>query len=95
MFSCIKNKIVLEIINISVIYLLWCFVHNLSIYIYYDYCVPKTIYGYIYTPFYIEFPYCKMLHWTHNTSINGITSINYTIITWITTYTIKNLLIKK
>lgn len=91
----LKQKVIMELINFCIIYLMWCIIHNLTIYIYYDFCIPKSIMSIIYTPFYIETPYCKILHWIHNTSIKGISTINYTIITWSTNYIIKNLLIKK
>lgn len=78
----ITSPIFKETISFLQIYLFWTFTHFVACNLYHYWCVPKTWYYAILTPFYSQQPHCKVLDWVYTTSSKTVNSISTTIITW-------------
>lgn len=61
------------IIRVSGIYLLWIVLHYVSSHLYVELCVPKTLIGFLISPFMISTPHCQGLRWV---VYNAATVIN-------------------
>lgn len=44
-------------------YLMWWFLHYISVHLYVRYCVPLTLIGFVYSPLMSQFPHCYILRW--------------------------------
>jgi hypothetical protein len=45
------------------IYVAWLFIHHGAAWCYAQYCIPRTVYGLLVTPFLIPSPLCSGLRW--------------------------------
>ena len=54
------------------IYIFWSVVHYLAFYLYKLYCVPDSMFGYLFSPVLIHSPHCKGLIWMINASFNSL-----------------------
>lgn len=70
-----KHPRVKDAIVFTIIYILWCFIHGISVELYYIYCTPRSPFQYLLIPFYNETPHCKIFSWFQNTSKNSLQSI--------------------
>jgi hypothetical protein len=61
------------VVKISGIYLLWIALHFFASQFYIELCVPKTIYGFLVSPFLMATPHCQALRWI---VYNGASAIN-------------------
>jgi hypothetical protein len=50
----------------AVLYMFWIVVHQGATYIYANYCVPTTFYGFFTTPFMSNMPHCVASRWVIN-----------------------------
>ncbi len=71
------------ILNISGIYLIWIFLHFIASQLYINFCVPKTLYGFIMSPLMIPAPHCQGLRWIVYNSANIITNMWVIFGTWV------------
>ncbi len=44
-------------------YLLWWFLHYISVHLYVRYCVPLSFIGFFYSPIITQLPHCYALRW--------------------------------
>jgi hypothetical protein len=63
------------------VYLLWIFLHYTSSHLYVKLCVPKTVFGFIMSPFMTATPHCQCLRLIVYNAANIIN--NMWIITWL------------
>ena len=78
----IYNKSI-YLINISGVYLIWIFLHYVASHLYITFCVPKTLYGFVMSPFMIPAPHCQGLRWVAFNSSTTITNMWVVLGTWI------------
>jgi hypothetical protein len=81
---------ILYIINISGIYLIWVLLHYVASHLYITFCVPKTIYGFIMSPFMIPAPHCQGLRWIVYNGSNIITNMWVVLGTWLCSVLVMN-----
>jgi hypothetical protein len=68
--------------NMLKIYLFWTIMHNVSNYLYQEFCITKTWYGRLFSPIRSQNPECKFLQWAFNTSSSAFTSMISLVATW-------------
>lgn len=61
--SIFTNKSVMYVLEMIGFYLLWIVLHYVSANLYAEYCVKKTIIGFLLSPFVSTMPHCKTLRW--------------------------------
>ena len=83
---CISYKSVKFIFKISGVYLLWIFLHYFSAHLYVKFCTPKTIWGYLISPFLASSPHCNGLRWIINNGSNIINNMWLLLGTWLGSY---------
>ena len=59
----VASKTIHLIVKISGIYLLWICLHYGASHMYIKLCVPRTIFGFIMSPFMVSTPHCQGLRW--------------------------------
>ena len=64
-----------DAIIFTLIYIIWCIIHGISVELYFNYCTPKTAFQYLLIPFYNETPHCKIFSWFQNSSKNSLQTI--------------------
>lgn len=69
-------------IKISGIYLLWIALHFFASQFYIELCVPKTIYGFIISPFLMATPHCQALRWIVYNAASTINNMWIIMGTW-------------
>jgi hypothetical protein len=81
----IKNvyDIFVFFIKTTGIYLLWICLHYISSQLYIEVCVPKTIKGFLMSPFMISTPQCQSLRWVVYNGANIINNMWILFGTWI------------
>lgn len=65
------------------IYFVWIFLHYSSSHLYIYFCVPKTIWGFIISPFMTSTPHCQGLRWVVYNTANLINNMWFLFGTWI------------
>jgi len=71
------------VIKISGIYLVWIALHFFASQFYIELCVPKTIYGFIVSPFLMATPHCQALRWIVYNGANAINNMWIVMGTWL------------
>lgn len=69
-------------IKISGIYLIWIALHFFASQFYIELCVPKTIYGFIVSPFLMATPHCQALRWIVYNAASTINNMWIIMGTW-------------
>lgn len=67
---------------ITKVYILWIFIHYISVKLYVKYCVPSSLWGFIISPLLISSPHCKAMRWTLHTGATTIDNMWNTIGVW-------------
>jgi hypothetical protein len=70
------------VIKISGVYLVWIALHFFASQFYIELCVPKTIYGFLVSPFLIATPHCQALRWIVYNGANAINNMWIVMGTW-------------
>jgi hypothetical protein len=70
-------------IKVSGIYLLWIFLHYIASQLYIELCVPKSIMGFLISPFMTATPQCQGLRWVVYNAANIINNMWILLGTWI------------
>ena len=73
----------LFIFKVSGIYFLWISLHYFSAHLYFKFCVPSTIIGFIMSPFMIMTPHCQGLRWIVYNAANIINNMWILIGAWV------------
>ena len=76
-------SIIKTISNMCGIYLVWILLHYTSCHLYVYFCVPKTIYGFLMSPFMTATPHCLGLRWIIYNAGNMINNMWLILGTWI------------
>ena len=76
-------KSVIFVFKISGVYLLWIMLHYTAAHLYVHFCVPKTIFGFIMSPFMTAAPHCQGLRWVVYNAANMINNMWIILGTWI------------
>jgi hypothetical protein len=71
------------VLKISGIYLIWIALHFFASHIYIELCVPKTIYGFIVSPFLMATPHCQTLRWIVYNAASTINNMWIVMGTWL------------
>lgn len=71
------------VIKISGIYLVWIALHFFASQFYIELCVPKTIYGFLASPFLMATPHCQALRWIVYNGANAINNMWIIMGTWL------------
>jgi hypothetical protein len=71
------------VFKVSGIYLLWILFHYGASHLYVELCVPKTITGFVMSPFMASTPHCKGLRWIIYNAANVINNMWIILGTWI------------
>ena len=80
---CLAYKTTIVIIKVSRIYLLWILLHYIASQLYIQLCVPRTILGFLMSPFMTATPHCQSLRWVVYNAANVINNMWYIIGAWI------------
>jgi len=89
----ICNKIVIFISWVyaaSKIYVLWILLHYFASHLYVYYCVPKTLIGFLVSPFLIASPQCHSLRWVVYNGANIISNMWVILGTWLCSIMLTN-----
>jgi len=81
-FSHIQN-IFKFIFGVSGIYLAWICLHYFASHLYVKFCVPKTIMGFLLSPFMTSTPHCHGLRWVVYNAANMINNMWIVCGTWV------------
>ena len=73
------------------IYFFWSLMHYIIGHLYHKFCIPDKFYKIFFTPFYTQNTHCKSLYWLYETSVNTISSISATMITWSSKFLMDNM----
>jgi hypothetical protein len=65
------------------IYILWIGIHYTASHLYIEFCVPKTLWGLIVSPFLTSTTHCSALRWAIQNGANEIQSMWLLLGTWI------------
>lgn len=76
-------KYIIFIIKVSGIYLLWILLHFISTHLYVNFCVPKTVVGFIMSPFMTATPHCQGLRWIVYNAASTINNMWIILGTWL------------
>ncbi len=79
----ITYKSIKIFISVSGIYLIWIFLHYFASHLYVRLCVPKSLYGFVVSPFLTATPHCQGLRWIIYNGANTINNMWVIIGTWI------------
>lgn len=89
----IGNKIVIcmyWVYAASKVYVLWILLHYFASHLYVYYCVPKTLVGFLVSPFLIASPQCHSLRWLVYNGANIISNMWVILGTWLCSIMITN-----
>lgn len=81
-FSHIQN-IFKFIFGVSGIYLAWICLHYFASHLYVKFCVPKTVMGFLLSPFMMSTPHCHGLRWVVYNAANMISNMWIVCGTWV------------
>ena len=81
-FSHIQN-IIKVIFGVSGIYLVWICLHYFASHLYVKFCVPKTVMGFLLSPFMTSTPHCHGLRWVVYNAANMISNMWIVCGTWV------------
>ena len=81
-FSHIQN-IIKVIFGVSGIYLVWICLHYFASHLYVKFCVPKTVMGFLLSPFMTSTPHCHGLRWVVYHAANMISNMWIVCGTWV------------
>ena len=81
-FSHIQN-IFKFIFGVSGIYLAWICLHYFASHLYVKFCVPKTVMGFLLSPFMMSTPHCVGLRWVVYNAANMISNMWIVCGTWV------------
>jgi len=70
-------------VNTTGIYLIWIFLHYVSSQLYIELCVPKSIIGFVMSPFMTSTPQCQALRWVIYNGANIINNMWILFGTWL------------
>jgi hypothetical protein len=76
-------KTIIFIVKASGVYLLWIFLHFIASHLYINLCVPKTVLGFIMSPFMTATPHCQGLRWIVYNAANMINNMWIILGTWL------------
>jgi hypothetical protein len=76
-------KYVVLIVKVSGVYLLWIFLHFVATHLYVKFCVPKTVMGFIMSPFMTATPHCQGLRWVVYNAASTINNMWIILGTWL------------
>ena len=65
------------------IYFLWVVLHYVTSHLYIYFCVPRTFYGFLISPFLVTAPHCQALRWCLHYGSNIINTMWITFAEWI------------
>jgi len=82
-FSNFTYKTICFFIKVSGIYLLWILLHFTASHLYINLCVPKTIVGFLMSPFMTATPHCQGLRWVVYNAANMINNMWIMFGAWI------------
>jgi len=74
----------------SNVYVLWILLHYFASHLYVYYCVPKTVVGFIMSPFLIATPQCHSLRWIVYNGANIISNMWVILGTWLCSIMLNN-----
>jgi hypothetical protein len=74
---------IIFIVKASGVYLLWIFLHFTASHLYVKLCVPKTVFGFIMSPFMTATPHCQGLRWIVYNAANIINNMWIILGTWL------------
>ena len=74
----------------SKVYVLWILLHYFASHLYVYYCVPKTLIGFLVSPFLIASPQCHSLRWVVYNGANIISNMWVILGTWLCSIMITN-----
>lgn len=77
------GKIIYFIFYVSKLYLLWILLHYFASHLYIKFCVPKTLIGFVLSPFLTATPHCQGLRWIVFNGANMISNMWITLGSWI------------
>lgn len=75
-------KVLTFILRVSGVYLFWIFLHYVASHLYVTFCVPKTIIGFIMSPFMTATPHCQGLRWIVYNAANMINNMWIILGSW-------------
>lgn len=78
-------KTICFLFNTLKIYMLWVSLHYVASQLYIELCVPKTVFGFLASPFITSTPQCQSLRWVIYNGANIISNMWIVLGTWITT----------
>ena len=81
-FSHIQN-IIKFIFGVSGVYLVWICLHYFASHLYVKFCVPKTVMGFLLSPFMTSTPHCHGLRWVVYNAANMINNMWIICGTWV------------
>jgi hypothetical protein len=81
-FSHLQN-IFKFIFGVSGIYLVWICLHYFATHLYVKFCVPKTVIGFLLSPFMTSTPHCHGLRWVVYNAANMINNMWIVCGTWV------------
>lgn len=81
-FSYIQN-IFKVIFGVAGIYLMWICLHYFASHLYVKFCVPKTLMGFLLSPFMTATPHCQGLRWVVYNAANMINNMWIVCGTWV------------
>jgi hypothetical protein len=76
-------KSIIFVFKVSGVYLLWILLHYVASHLYVSLCVPKTIIGFVMSPFMTATPHCQGLRWIVFNAANMINNMWIILGTWI------------
>lgn len=94
-FSGFEIPLIKESTSFIKIYIFWSLIHYGIGHLYHKICIPDKFYKIFFTPFYTQSSHCRSLHWLYQTSINTISSISATTVTWSTKFLMENMSVQK
>lgn len=74
----------------SKVYVLWILLHYFASHLYVYYCVPKTLIGFIVSPFLIASPQCHSLRWVVYNGANIISNMWVILGSWLCSIMLTN-----
>lgn len=77
------GKIIYFIFYVSKLYLLWILLHYFASHLYIKFCVPKTLIGFVLSPFLTATPHCQGLRWVVYNGANMISNMWVMLGSWI------------
>ena len=76
-------KTIIFICKLSSVYLLWIVLHFAASHLYVTFCVPKTMIGFLMSPFMTASPHCQGLRWLVYNAANMINNMWIILGTWL------------